>query len=460
MWWWWISSALTTLAAASCGESQSRGCVPGAAEACHCSDGSKGARSCDESGAFGECICGPSVAGSGGESGSSGEAGWGSPPSGASGSDGRLGDGGTPESGAGFGPVAVGGHSAGAPVHEGGALASADSGGASVVAGASGAGGEAGSGETCVPEPEWCDELDNDCNGVADEGEVCPDDMVTNTDPVTQAVYIDGTLQEGSCQAVLQRVWPTFDPAEHSETFHCHAKNYAFRPSDGVIFYPRTFTGLHRDAPGTEDDPIIPTEPCDDRLGYAIGFDANDTLHYQCDDTIRRADGELVAESVERLVGVLQDGRILATRESLTVPRASAFVVLNADGIEVSRLDPQAQYQNGVTAYPTATTISGNRAYVALFRYFRQLQFEFVLYRLMEDNSWQRMRRLRLPFYDIGLVLPDATVMVRQVDPSSNLSEQLVRAFWPDGSEAIVWREHEQTAVRSHANFLLLAGPR
>ena len=70
---------------------------------------------------------------------------------------------------------------------------------------------QAAEGGSCIADPaEWCDGKDNDCDGVIDNGHVCPEPGVANTLPFSDGVYLQGTTSEGLCGTdALQRFWPT-----------------------------------------------------------------------------------------------------------------------------------------------------------------------------------------------------------------------------------------------------------
>jgi hypothetical protein len=81
------------------------------------------------------------------------------------------------------------------------------------------------------------------------------------------------------------------------------------------------------------------------------------------------------------------------------------------------------------------------------------------VFRLDEGSVWSQVRRA--PVANIGftqLVLSDGTIFVRERDPANVLDERIV-AYLPGGASQVVWREAEQTVVRSHGRSGLLVGP-
>lgn len=450
----------------SCGGNGSEsGCVPGASIACACVDGRLGAQVCAADGTFDACVCeesGPS-AGRGNTAGSAGSG----APGGASstGQAGVAGAGadaesaGSSEGGTSGASAGEGGSTSGASAGEGGAAGS--------EVGGNGGGGMAGSGGTVAacthPDPEWCDGQDNDCDGVVDNGEVCPDPSVKNVDAFTDGVYFLGTTSEGSCGAdALRRFWPSLATTWFSG-FDCYADTYAFRRTDNTIFYTATFAGLYQNT-ANQTDTLVATPPCGEQVDAYFrnpnfGFDSAGALYYQCSDTVRRDNGVLVAQSIKRLTAVLGDGRTVVTRASKTSAGQDDFVVLDAAGTELSRLNPRASFSGTLTVDLGATTVSGNRAYVAFQRSYGQSQLEIVAYRLTAASTWQRMRRVAVKSFGLWrLVISDGTIFIREYDPLTTFDER-IRGLLPTGEDNIVWREADQTAVKAHIGDQLLVGP-
>ncbi len=436
----WIAWALATLAvaggAAGCGDTvHAARCEAGTRIACACTSGDAGEQACQGDGTLSECKCslrggdsGASNAGANPGSNAS-NAGQGSPAGGQS-----------LQGGASNAAAGVGGEAP--PMTQGGA----------VEGGAHSEGGVGG--ECASPEAEWCDGIDNNCDGEIDNGGVCPDDTVANTEPFTQGAYLLGTIQPGaSDRDAVKRFWPTTaegfrGPIQGSSNF------YNFRPTDGALFYASNFSGLFEYIEGGPDVFVF-TPPCARGVYGQPWFDGVGTPYYWCNATVRRGNGMLVHKDVS-LFGVLDDGRAIVT-ESSRAPDQQDFVVLTPSGKEVSRLNPRPELAGSFVPDWGSSTVSGNHAYVAFLRSFGQQQQEFVVYRVDENSVWQRVRRLAMPDFGVArLAVSDGTVFVQTVEDTSFI----ITAHQPDLTQVVAWREVDQSQIHFFGRAQLLVGPR
>jgi hypothetical protein len=308
---------------------------------------------------------------------------------------------------------------------------------------------------TACAEPasdEYCDGLDNDCNGVVDDGEVCPDATVASTVPLAGGVYFQGTLAEGSCADAIERFWPSQDPA-FTRNDDCYVQHYQFRRSDHALYFQAVFEGLHLVQGNAH--PIVATPPCDAMVGR-FDFDAAGTLHYQCGATVYRAGGTIAAQDIDQLVGVLDDGRMLVTRRGAVVEE---YAVLDAAGAELSR-PSLAGFTGALVVLPDASTVAGDRAYVAYRRHLAFGRQEIVVFSVDEHSAWHRVRRVEIAALEAAqLVTSDGTVFLRGYDPDNPTdATERILAYLPDGTTRVAWREVD-SMVKAHIGNQLLIGP-
>lgn len=410
-----LCGCAAAVAACSASSSDGAACIEGQSLQCACTDGRSGAQVCDAAGVLGACECvGSLPVDDGGVGGAGGTGGLG-----------------------GAGGIGVGG-----------------AGGVGGVGGAGGVGGN----DCPLLQTEWCDGQDNDCDGQIDNGNVCPDATIANTTAFSDKAYFLGTTSEGSCGAdALQAFWPQLGTTYFSG-FDCYADTYAFRPDNDQIYYFATFSGIRQDL--DPDDPVVLTPPCGDRVGKDFSFDGAGTLYYRCQDTLRRGNGELVAQLIQRLVTVLADGRSIVVRAS-SLASGTTYAVLDTDGNEISRLEPHADYIGDLTTLPEAASRStdGQAAYVLFHREWGQDQEELVAFTLTPVNEWLPVRRVQVDAIGMNqLVLSDGTIFVRERDPLVTFGEQIV-AYKNDGQVENVWREADAGTVRAHIGDQMLVGP-
>jgi hypothetical protein len=169
-------------------------CVEGQQEACSCSDGSRGARTCEASSSFGECDCSRHNAGAAGHDAGSGlpqpEAAGSSAGSGASGTAGN-GTGGAGVGGAGTGGTAGQAGASGMDANAGGA-GDGNAGSGGEAGGSSGSGGRGERPKAGDPYTHCAD--DTDCN----DGLFCAASE-RNGQPVGYCASFCSAAPDGSC---------------------------------------------------------------------------------------------------------------------------------------------------------------------------------------------------------------------------------------------------------------------
>jgi len=309
--------------------------------------------------------------------------------------------------------------------------------GAEADAGQVSDGGAADAAGCRLAEDEWCDGRDNDCDGLIDNHEACPDPTVANTEPFDGTAYFQENTS-GCNYARVRRIWPTLAAPNQSNTSDCYANWFAFRPTDGRSFYYATFSGIHRN--GTQvPDPVVPTPPCGDSVDRFFGFDGAGVLHYYCQHTLFRGDGVTVATNVSTYVTTLSDGRSVIIRPSLTDPEKLDFVAIGVDGAELSRLSPHRDFVGAMRPNYEAAAPVGGRAYVTYLRSFGQLDYEVVVFRLTETNEWQKVRRAVVESLgQAQLALPDGTVLVEERIPGT-VDERRIVAYHRDQTIDMLW---------------------
>jgi hypothetical protein len=300
----------------------------------------------------------------------------------------------------------------------------------------------------CVPEGESCDGRDNDCDGVIDNGHVCPDDTVAFVEPFAGGVWFLGETTE----AVVQRFWPTLGsyrslPSPYPPTF-------AFRASDGALHYTVVFSGLHRAGMG---EPTVPTPPCPEVTGF-FGFDAMDRLYYVCGRTLTR-DGTPLISDVAWVEAVLPSGRTVAVRGDFGAFR---FTLVDVDGTELSELS-LPDWSGTFEPLPGNATVQGARAWVMALRTLPDASTELVVLRVDGDTrQWNVVRRLPM-IANINyarIALPDGHVLMEREDAKTRYGAEFEFVdFPPDGPPRTIWREIDAFEVMLRGVHQFAAGP-
>jgi hypothetical protein len=376
--------ALTPLA---CVEQREARCVPGMAVVCACTSGRTGAQTCQAEGRYAECVCDEPSLDAGIEDASFDAA-----------SDARV-----PRD-----------------------AARTDS-------------------PLCFePRQEVCDGRDNDCDGLADEGHICPDDSVRFTEPFAGGVWFVGTLTEGLAGGgAVQRFWPSVSDS-YRRIYDSYLQRARFRRSDNALFFSSN-SGLHEASPGEPATPLC--------FNASYDFDQTNRLYSICGDTLFR-DGTPLLASVRWLEAVLPSGRSIVVRPAL---RDAVLLLLDVDGTELSRLS-FTDWSGTFEAVYGSSSVQGERAWVMVRRDI--VPPELVVVRVDGDTgAWDVVRRLPPPELPGAstIALPNGHVLFERQNVSASGYEFV--DYPPEGPVRVLWREAEAPEVRLHGLSQFITGP-
>jgi hypothetical protein len=318
----------------------------------------------------------------------------------------------------------------------------------------------------CVCEAVECAATDSDagceltprCDDAASFEGICPGDPVgQGVEPFEDAVYLIGTLYEGSCSdVVLQPFWPELSPKLYAG-LDCRHSEYTFAPGDEGLFMIDPFEGLRqRDAMDMEW--IWLTPPCNGRiLAYRFFDHGGDfTYAYQCGRTLHLADGRVVTEEVDEFLLALSDYRLVVSRWHTT---GRALAVIDPAGNELSVLAPGETLGGHWTVVRQTATSVGAIGFVLLQWERDDGVRELVVYRVGADSSFQPLRRIAHPTTARTLmVLPDGTVFSWEPDPEGRIEDRVL-VWLRDGTQHVAWAEREARDVRAHGLAQMLIGP-
>ena len=263
-------------------------------------------------------------------------------------------------------------------------------------------------------------------------------------------VWLVGSTEEGVGESlVIQPIYPgeAFDGSYYQEGFDEPAVDFRFRRSDGRLHYDAAFRGIVEDHPGISDVDVA-TPPCRESPAGLFDFDGEGVVHYECPvgalSPIYR-DGTMIADMVEDIAGVLDDGRVIVTEKAY-------FVVLNPDGTEDTRHTAGAGAPSA-----SATTVDGNDAFL-LFR-----GTNTIVHFNGADGIFTEVGQVDISETDLGslLVHPGGRLFLNADDPDGvEADDRIVVSYAWDGSDRqVAWREAEQTVVRLDGNYNLFYQP-
>lgn len=253
-------------------------------------------------------------------------------------------------------------------------------------------------GDACLPDRgEWCGGGDDDCDGLVDEGHVCPDDTIADAVPFDGTVWMLG-----------RNATPTLE--EVSPERRTIALDTSYRPDwatlhEGVLHYLAfEMPPVIRRFDPTAPDPALPPLPC--TVTYArFGFDGAGRLLVAC-GAEAYLEGAPLGRLGGELLGVLGSGRLLVTS-------VEGAALLDRDGVELSRA---SSADLAGTLYPLGpAVIMGDEAWVTLRRVLHRTS-EIVVLHVDAAGAWRIARRVLDPDFTTAVGLPDGRVIAVSIE--------------------------------------------